>query len=367
MKNTIYFLFIALLVTTFIQVNTASAADTSPQLLLNHNAHLALDMGDSIKVEIAVNDETCLDAGDGVIFISSITGGTPPYSYTLNGVTGTPPFYGLFAGSYDLIISDSLDCTTQIDVFVGYAPAPPTPSIFPGSGTYCVGDTMTLTCEAPPGYITYWYIDGVSGPEFIESGDFFSLTSEYANQSLYTQFSGCEPSGFSNAAWFGFESTPSVSVQLNENELTASTTEYDYSFTWYFNGEILSNPSSCGTGCIIAQEEGEYYACDSNQCGTGCSQPIYYEVVDMELPKEIDSVHIFPNPVTDILNLHLSLHKTTDAMLQIHNTQGQVVMQENYFSEKYINASINISDLASGIYYANIQTASGVWTRKVVK
>ncbi|MCC6725537.1 MAG: gliding motility-associated C-terminal domain-containing protein, partial [Saprospiraceae bacterium] len=68
----------------------------------------------TISSLLSVTMPTCPDDSDGVITIVSISGGQPPYSASLNGgpmleITALPfQFDGLVAGSYELVIANSL-------------------------------------------------------------------------------------------------------------------------------------------------------------------------------------------------------------------------------------------------------------------
>ncbi|MBK8624924.1 MAG: gliding motility-associated C-terminal domain-containing protein [Saprospiraceae bacterium] len=64
------------------------------------------------QVLTTVNDETCKDEKDGSINISSVSGGTPPLTYRLNGniVNGNVVISPLAAGSYAVQVTDANGC-----------------------------------------------------------------------------------------------------------------------------------------------------------------------------------------------------------------------------------------------------------------
>ncbi len=55
---------------------------------------------------------------DGRIELSSISGGTPPFAYTLNNLAGNFPFESLCAGNYHLEVSDAVECKVAIPVTI---------------------------------------------------------------------------------------------------------------------------------------------------------------------------------------------------------------------------------------------------------
>jgi len=66
--------------------------------------------------DVSVADVSCFEAADGAILIENVTGGQPPYQYSLNGgaFTGTPLFSGLGPDQYTLTIRDQNGCFTEL-------------------------------------------------------------------------------------------------------------------------------------------------------------------------------------------------------------------------------------------------------------
>jgi gliding motility-associated-like protein len=82
-----------------------------------------------IPVTITSTDATCA-GNDGTIAINNLAGGTPPYTFSLNGVATTPSadnvFHGLLPNTYNVIVNDSKGCSKAF--------APLTIQVFAGSG-----------------------------------------------------------------------------------------------------------------------------------------------------------------------------------------------------------------------------------------
>jgi len=95
---------------------------------------------------------TCL-GGDrsGQVEVDSVSGGTPPYAYALDGVVfgPNPVFTGLFAGSYTVVVQDSRGCEAERTQLVA-----PAPELTVDAGTYDelqLGDSLQLTGQAAGG------------------------------------------------------------------------------------------------------------------------------------------------------------------------------------------------------------------------
>ena len=102
-------------------------------------------------------------------------GGTPPFSYSING---NPPqnaniFSNLSAGYQNITVTDSSGCTTQVDTNL-YQPIP-IQSIVKTQNISCFGDsTGAITVTASNGNAPYTYSINGSLPQ--TSGQFVSLS-----------------------------------------------------------------------------------------------------------------------------------------------------------------------------------------------
>lgn len=74
---------------------------------------------DILVSTIVVTDNVCFDGVEGSIVVSS-SGGTSPYSYSIDGTTfqSSESFTGLVAGNYSLTIEDSQGCREELDASV---------------------------------------------------------------------------------------------------------------------------------------------------------------------------------------------------------------------------------------------------------
>jgi gliding motility-associated-like protein len=69
---------------------------------------------------IDVNHPTCYTDSTGQILVGAISGGTPPYQYSLDGILyqDSTLFDGLPPGTYTVVIRDSLNCEWQTTVVI---------------------------------------------------------------------------------------------------------------------------------------------------------------------------------------------------------------------------------------------------------
>lgn len=87
--------------------------------------------------------------------------------------------------------------------------------------------------------------------------------------------------------------------------------------------------------------------------------------VDTEEPVQQNGLLLYPNPASSTLTMALMQGVSGEATLNIFNAQGQLVMNRQYdaFSQ---NTTVEVSNLANGVYVATLQTTNGVYSRKVM-
>ncbi len=74
-------------------------------------------------------------------------------------------------------------------------------------------------------------------------------------------------------------------------------------------------------------------------------------------------INIYPNPVSDVLNLEITLAEASAFTLQITDLAGKVVLKETHNSGAVFKASLNVKALPSGAYLLSLSTPS----EKIVK
>ncbi len=94
---------------------------------------------------------TCITTG--TITVSGVSGGTAPYTYSINGVTFQPglTFSGLTNGLYTVTVRDANGCTFNTNA-INIAPlTPPTDLTFSSSALTCPTNTSTVTITGTTG------------------------------------------------------------------------------------------------------------------------------------------------------------------------------------------------------------------------
>lgn len=91
---------------TLVVTNTANGCSNTANVLVTDNQNLPTG------VDLDLNDPNCFGFKDGSILVAGVTGGTPPFTYSLNGGPFTPnaQFNGLGDGSYTITVRDGAGC-----------------------------------------------------------------------------------------------------------------------------------------------------------------------------------------------------------------------------------------------------------------
>ncbi len=84
-------------------------------------------------------------------------------------------------------------------------------------------------------------------------------------------------------------------------------------------------------------------------------------------PELAASIDVFPNPVSDVLNIDVNLNQTTELVtFELMNVAGELV---KVMKEKNVNTGtyqMNVGDVTPGIYTLNVRTESKFTSKKVV-
>jgi hypothetical protein len=117
---------------------------------------VALTTGPGLSAIVSGTNPTACGVDNGTITVNNATGGTQPYSYSLDGVVyqSSNTFSGQQAGSYTVYIRDANGCQmTSTQTLTA-----------PGGITATTGWTDETACNAADGTITVTGVTGATGP-----------------------------------------------------------------------------------------------------------------------------------------------------------------------------------------------------------
>lgn len=107
-----------------------------------------------------------------------------------------------------------------------------------------------------------------------------------------------------------------------------------------------------GNGYDLYAEGGDYEFLDDAEWNT--------DVTSVQLSKSQNTISSYPNPVKDQLNFEgLNLE---GAVLKIHDLSGRLVKEQ-----EMSNSATNLTELRSGMYFYEINSATGLYNGKFIK
>lgn len=135
--------------------------------------------------------------------------------------------------------------------------------------------------------------------------------------------------------------------------------EFPFTYAW--------SPSG-GNGATATGLTAGTYTCtvtDFNQCAKTFTVTVD-AAVGIEQQAGISKLNVYPNPVTDRLMLDLELDTRSDVMIRIYDLAGNKV--RTFFAQgaSAVTEKFDLSNVAPGIYFVEIATATGRATRKIV-
>ncbi|MDX9790054.1 MAG: T9SS type A sorting domain-containing protein, partial [Candidatus Kapabacteria bacterium] len=169
------------------------------------------------------------------------------------------------------------------------------------------------------------------------------------------------------------KNTPLDLTQLISN-INGGTAPYSVQWSQLVNGEYIkiNNP----TDIIPATGINKFFATalDSNACTSKPKQLVVYvsprkDGIDSEIIKSVNGTIVFaayPIPAVSELNTLIELTESKPAILRIIDTEGSEIISNTIIPGNTEN-TISISELASGVYFIQIETDDDFAIMKFIK
>ena len=181
-------------------------------------------------------------------------------------------------------------------------------------------------------------------------------TNIYTSSGLFidttTGINNCDSIIYSNIELSNIQ----IEIILNNNQLSTNI------INGIANNYIWNNGQ---TGSTIQIDSSGMYWClvyDVNGC---ISDTAYYNYTVNSTNNFLsNSLHIFPNPTSGIINI--SLFNNSKTKLSITNLLGEKIYESIINKKGNINREINISNFANGIYIIHLSTNTEIVNQKII-
>lgn len=302
---------------------------------------------------------------DGAIAITSVSGGTPEYTYfwTPSGIAGTT-LNNLCAGVYILNITDSVGHTCT-SVFTITNPESPSYSLIVTDAScngFCDG---TICCTGvsggTPAYTYLWNDPSASTTPCLISacaGNYFLII---------TDANGC---------------TTIIPAVVNEPPLIQITEVIsDVSCSTCCDGNFQLNliggtaPYSISYSGGYSPPQGDlcqgiynYCVTDESGCST-CDSVLVSFPLSIRNNEPINSFAIYPNPNNGEFAIEFDVAEKENSFIEIKNVLGQTVktINNNVFVKGINKTEIDVREFSSGLYFVQLQYGNRIIREKIIK
>jgi PKD repeat protein len=309
-------------------------------------------------LSLSSTSSTC-GASNGVISVNTTTGGTSPYTYSIDGGSfGTANgFNGLPAATHTVTVQDVNGCLLSDTISLMNVGGP---------------DSVTLSatdehCSGSDGSITIVTVTGGTAPfQYSLNGGVFQTTTFFTGMGpgTYTimtkDANGCSVPGTVTISTIPGPPTPTIS----QNGLMLSSSASSGN-QWYLNGTLLPGETNQS---ITVTQNGDYtvvvtdaFNCSSTSAITQISN---VGISETDLVRELK---IFPNPSNGVFEVKMNLPEKADYTLEISSELGQLMHKETIRSNSGIyTRSFNFSKEGAAVYYLTISDGKEKIMRKIV-
>jgi hypothetical protein len=210
------------------------------------------------------------------------------------------------------------------------------------------------TC--PVGGVNYVWSNSLNTPtQTLNSSACLTLTISDINGCAATSNSYC-------VASLSTPANPTLSFDNTTGILTASATADNY--TWFVDGVT----SAFNTQSILPNTNGLYtvIATNNNGCVSDTSVGFNYLFTGITAHDVQSGFNMYPNPASDFVTLAIS--NASNVFVQIYDATGKdVYLNQITNQNNYIRESIDLSNLAEGLYYVKVTYNGKVKALKFVK
>ncbi|MEM6268561.1 MAG: gliding motility-associated C-terminal domain-containing protein [Bacteroidota bacterium] len=287
---------------------------------------------------------SCNGGTDGQIDVLNVTGGTPPYQFSLNGgaFQAGNSFPGLAAGTYSVTVRDANNCTLVLNSLVLNAPAP------------IVANDSTVTASCVPGMDgEIWILNAVGGtPPYqynLNGGPFQAANS----------FTGLNPGPYTavvqDANGCTFNLQPAVPAPGN---VTATATPTDASCNGLTDGQISVTVTAGSVPFAYSLNGGPFQTGNSF---TGLGAANYNVTVRDALGCTVVLPVTIGEPVAlsaTLMSTDVSCNAAADGAISLNNPAGGTLPYQYSLNGGPFQAGTAFPGLSGGAYTVTIRDAN---------
>lgn len=198
-------------------------------------------------------------------------------------------------------------------------------------------------------------------------------TTNNSNGTLSVTAINCIPGTFTLTA------TPTCSGTTSAINLTWTASANATSYDIYRNGSLyapdVTGTSFLNTYLITAGTTYTYYAKAKNSLGTVTNSNGTKSVTAISCGKfseenngnNAPDITVYPNPTDGIINLELTSIKSDKIQITVFDMNGKTIKQKLILNNGNTTEQVDLSSIATGIYFVKIQTDKEEYIKKIFK
>ncbi|AEV33082.1 PDK repeat-containing protein [Owenweeksia hongkongensis DSM 17368] len=238
----------------------------------------------------------------------------------------------------------------------------------PSSNPVCGNSPITLSdhsSSAPTSWQwtitpnTYSFVNGTSAsstnPQVL-----FNTSGNYKVKLVVTNTMGSDSSIQNITA--GVYSPPVITAL--DDQLFCSSRGAGLTYQWYENGVLIPNANWY---VINITNNAVYTVTVSSSSCSETSPPFDLQNIGLNDLATEAGIKIYPNPLTDKLNVQLPNPSGENGSIRIFNMQGKVVFQKNTEASKIVEETISLGHLPKGQYLIKINIGNQSYSKSISK
>lgn len=292
------------------------------------------------------------------IFCSGVTAtfqtsGAISYTLQPGNITGTPPFFAtpLVTTQFSLTGTNAAGCESK-NVALSNITVKETPTVTVNSGAICIGNSFQMTASGANSYVY--------------SSNFSAVTPNTVGTHTYsvvgTSTNGCQ--SLPAISTVTVNALPTISVGVSKPSICAKqvvtvTASGATTYTWSnITGTVVNNAALTVTPNLTTVYS--VTATDANGCvNSGSVNVNVNKCIGIDENQSVLNLRVYPNPA------HGAVHIWAESALDytLLDATGKIVLQG------VVNAgqnSIDIKNMAGGLYFLKINNGSKFETRQIV-
>lgn len=267
--------------------------------------------------------------------------------------------YATESGLYKVFVTDTLGCSNFSNILTVDALPLPTATINTSDSTaFCPGDSLIIFINTDTTNTYRWYKNNNlmlgcdNQPLTVYDSAFF--------HAVVTDTAGC------------YIHTPLIETVLlptppqptitfaNDTLLSSAPTGNQ----WFKNSQEIIGATGAAffpveTGTYTVQVKSDY------GCFSEMSEPFFFTGIDKKKPSKNTNINIFPNPAKETLYILFSNHKTVYALINIYNSQGQLLRSKEVSGISGIT-NVSLEGLSSGVYIFEVLTEKEIHHKRII-